>query len=185
MWQCGLNVALCNEENDRMRLRRMVGPWSPPTTSALHRRRSDDFNWQENIAIEYRRQWVPCSHPTPLTSPEGHSPRCTVMPITMAFEVRPSLKKIHLCETHGLVKLIESSTILHRATATAAFPRGANYFFWHCFLLFFASHSKSHIFLRLSLQNQALVGLSRRPWHDRWYQVRRYWVSLNSNFMSI
>ena len=43
------------------------------------------------------------------------------MPITMAFEVRPSLKKIHLCETHGLVKLIESSTILHRATATAAF----------------------------------------------------------------
>jgi len=47
---------------------------------------------------------------------------CTAMHITKAFEarVRSSLKKI-LCETHGFVKLVEVSDILHRATAPAAF----------------------------------------------------------------
>jgi hypothetical protein len=39
----------------------------------------------------------------------------------MAFEVPPSLKNNFPRETNGIVKLVEGSAILHRATATAAF----------------------------------------------------------------
>jgi len=42
------------------------------------------------------------------------------MRITIAFKVRPSLKNLP-CRTQVYVESLESSDILHRATATAAF----------------------------------------------------------------
>ena len=51
----------------------------------------------------------------------GHSPlSTTMMQITIAFEVCSPLNFL-LYELHGFVKSVESSNILHRETATAAF----------------------------------------------------------------
>ena len=47
------------------------------------------------------------------------------MRITIAFEVCLSLKNL-LCRTQVYVEFLESSDILHRATATAAFTTQRN-----------------------------------------------------------